>query len=49
MVISDSVLAEHIASNARKFVERNFSLDVIADLEIPSISEISERGRALHA
>jgi glycosyltransferase involved in cell wall biosynthesis len=49
MVISDSVLAEHIASNARKFVERNFSLDVIADLEIPSISEISERERALHA
>ncbi len=45
MVLNDSALAENIASNARKFVERNFSLDSIASLEISLISKTCELGR----
>ena len=48
-VISDSLHGSTHRLECKEVRGADFSLDVIADLELPSISEISERGRALHA
>lgn len=48
MALKDAALAAEIGSNARKFVEKKFSLDGVANIEIPMLSRISELGRMSH-